>query len=94
MGNVFYVVISDKGYQYETQETLPFNDRSRKADHLGQANPRIRRIDLAGVITTVAGHRRHPGGQAIEDLSIAGVDLAVAHRADVEQQVASAALPP
>lgn len=30
LGNVFYVVISDKGYQYETQETLPFYDRIAK----------------------------------------------------------------
>ncbi len=28
--NVYYVVISDKGYQYETQETLPFYQRIAK----------------------------------------------------------------
>jgi beta-lactamase superfamily II metal-dependent hydrolase len=35
--NVFYVAISDKGYQYETQETLPFYRRiARGAAFRGQ----------------------------------------------------------
>jgi len=28
--NVFYVVISDKGYEYDTQKTLPFYSRIAK----------------------------------------------------------------
>ena len=34
--NVFYVVISDKGYQYDTQKTLPFYSRIAKGGPFGQ----------------------------------------------------------
>ncbi len=34
--NVFYVVISDKGYQYDTQKTIPFYSRMAKGGPFGQ----------------------------------------------------------
>jgi beta-lactamase superfamily II metal-dependent hydrolase len=40
--NVFYVVISDKGYQYETQETLPFYQGIAKGGPYGfEQNRRV-----------------------------------------------------
>jgi beta-lactamase superfamily II metal-dependent hydrolase len=34
--NVFYVVISDKGYEYDTQKTIPFYSRIAKGGPFGQ----------------------------------------------------------
>jgi len=34
--SVYYVVISDKGYQYDTQKTIPFYSRIAKGDPFGQ----------------------------------------------------------
>jgi beta-lactamase superfamily II metal-dependent hydrolase len=36
LANVFYVVISDKGYQYDTQKTIPFYSRIAKGGPFGQ----------------------------------------------------------
>jgi beta-lactamase superfamily II metal-dependent hydrolase len=41
LSNVFYVVISDKGYQYETQETLPFYNRIAKGGPFRNETRRI-----------------------------------------------------
>ncbi len=35
LGNVYYVVISDKGYQYDTQATIPFYSRIAKGGPVG-----------------------------------------------------------
>lgn len=36
LGNVYYVLISDKGYQYDTQKTIPFYSRIAKGGPFGQ----------------------------------------------------------
>jgi len=38
--NVYYIVISDKGYQYDTQKTIPFYSRIAKGGPFGQEQTR------------------------------------------------------
>ena len=40
LNNVYYVVISDKGYQYDTQKTIPFYSRIAKGGPFGQEQSR------------------------------------------------------